>query len=48
MVLVLGLVSYAHEYQYHDVGGEVGQRVDGIGYHGGGVAYDASRKLYDE
>ena len=24
MIFVLGLVAYAHEYQYYDVGGEVG------------------------
>ena len=45
MVFVFGFVANTNKNQHHDVGGEIGQGVYGIGYHGGTVAQNACREF---
>ena len=45
MVFILRLIAQFYEYQYHHIGSEIRERMDGIGYHGGRMPQDACGKL---
>ena len=41
-------VAELDKHQHHYVGGEIGERMDGIGYHGSRMPQDAGSKLQHE
>ncbi len=48
MPVVCRLAAKAHKHQHHHIGGEVGERMHGIGNHRGRVAEHARRKFDNE
>ena len=48
MVLILRLIAQFYEYQYHHIGSEIGERVDGIRYHCCRMSKDTSSKFQYE
>ena len=48
MVFILRLIAQFYEYQYHHIGSEIGERVDGIRYHCCRMSKDTSSKFQYE